>query len=357
MAYYKSAIRYSMFDEAIPSHLQKERTLPVKTPPNHQPPFPAYVARFSQDAPGFVLAVIGAQFPGTSVPDNAFRTKLESFLLSECPSVVEWASSSDSKGLYNIALLAYWSSSAVYDKWLVDSGFWTWWESLDPATQSHGWFLEVFRCPLNRFETIFSDGNVPEGAAKMWTHFSGPVQEHHYWGAMRDRLPASQTDELKSAEFEPDESTRSGRVRVPGRQNLAVIRSGQDWGDTIDEERQLYLTTMQPVLKAGMDFLHRDGEEVGCISCRYMDIIDPTTFKADRSRTFGLAYFRDLASLENWSKNHPSHLKIFGTFSKYASQLQGNISLRLFHEVFVLSKEDQYFEYIGCHPGTGMSSC
>ncbi|RDA88353.1 hypothetical protein CP532_5615 [Ophiocordyceps camponoti-leonardi (nom. inval.)] len=345
-----------MLDEAIPSHLSRERTLPVKTPPSHDPPFPAYVARFCPHASGFVFAVVGAQYAEGSVPDEASRLKLGSFLLAESPSVVDWASATDPKGFTNIALLAYWSSAAAYDKWLVESGFETWWTSIDPEKESHGWFLEVFRCPIDRFETIFSDSDVPEGAAKMRTHSSGPIKEHHYWGAMRDRIPTAQTNELRGENFKPDDSARYGRVRVPGRENLAVIRSGQDWGDTTGEERQLYLTTMQPVLKAGMDFLQQDGEEVGCLSCRYMDVIEPETLQPDRERTFGLAYFEDLASLENWSRNHSSHLRIFGTFSEYASRLNGNISLRLFHEVFVVSKDDQYLEYIGCHPETGVLS-
>jgi hypothetical protein len=71
-------------------------------------------------------------------------------------------------------------------------------------------------------------------------------------------------------------------------------------------------------------------------------------------KTFGLGYFNDLASLERWSKQHKTHLDIFGRFLQYAQELGGDISLRLFHEVLVLEPEQQDFEYIACHPGTGM---
>jgi len=30
------------------------------------------------------------------------------------------------------------------------------------------------------------------------------------------------------------------------------------------------------------------------------------------------------------------------------------VTLRVFHEVMVLRPEQQYFEYVGCHAGTGM---
>src|SRR5690606_9247574 len=113
-----------------------------------------------------------------------------------------------------------------------------------------------------------------------------------------------------------------------------------------------YLETMHPVLTRGLDFLRDHGGEVGCLSCRFMDIVDPATAKADGTdRTFGLAYFDDLASLESWCKEHPTHLAIFGGFHQYARKLQNNMTLRVFHEVMVLEPEQQLFEYVACHPG------
>ena len=37
-----------------------------------------------------------------------------------------------------------------------------------------------------------------------------------------------------------------------------------------------------------------------------------------------------------------------------AGKLKGNVTLRVFHEVMVLEPEQQMFEYVACHPGTGM---
>jgi len=183
---------------------------------------------------------------------------------------------------------------------------------------------------------------------------------------MRDRLPASQTDalggETASADVEqPTIPTPAAgvagsrrRVQVPGKQNLAIIRSGQDWSNTYPEERTLYLETMHPVMVKGMDFLRDDGHEVGCYSCRLMDIVDPVSHKPDKEKTFGLAYFDNLSSLEGWSRQHKTHLNIFGRFLQYARELNNNISARFFHEVLVLTSEQQLFEYIGCHEKTGM---
>ncbi|KAK0660778.1 heme-containing dehydratase protein [Cercophora samala] len=156
---------------------------------------------------------------------------------------------------------------------------------------------------------------------------------------MRDQLPASQTDALvggkPATEQAPNKVQPPGasqrRLKVAGKKNLAVIRSGQDWLDTSPEERELYLETMHPVLIQGMEFLRDHGGEVGCYRCRFMDIIDPTTRAADKDRTFGLAYFDNLASLGRWCKEHSTHLAIFGGFHQYPKKLGHNVTLRVFH--------------------------
>jgi hypothetical protein len=85
-----------------------------------------------------------------------------------------------------------------------------------------------------------------------------------------------------------------------------------------------------------------------------MSVVDSAPPAKSTDKTFGLGYFDELASLEKWSKSHQTHIDIFGGFLKYTKELQHNISLKLFHEVMVVVKEQQEFEYIGCYPGTGM---
>ncbi|EQL35888.1 hypothetical protein BDFG_02492 [Blastomyces dermatitidis ATCC 26199] len=352
-----------MLESAIPEHLLQERTRPVNTPPNFNPPFPAYSARFPKCTKDLVMAVVGAQYSTPIDEDGLAMSTVSGFInnptaAGKKPSFWELASVTDNRGAYNIAVLAYWPDKGSYTEWATTSGFQTWWDTLDPETQRHGWFLEVFFPTIDRFETVFSDNEVPEGAAHMRESVSGPLREHVYWGSMRDRLPIAQTDELVgesgNTANKPTNSVLRRRIRVGGKQNFAVIRSGQDWSNTRPEERKLYVETMHPVLTKGMDFLRDHGEDVGCYSCRFMDIVDPVSHKADKERTFGLAFFDDLSSLEGWSKSHQTHINIFGGFLKYAKSLDNNISLRLFHEVLVLKPEQQLFEYLGCHENSGM---
>lgn len=133
---------------------------------------------------------------------------------------------------------------------------------------------------------------------------------------MRNRLALSQRDYLEGEVREKVgmKDTKSRRIRIAGRKNLCVIRSGQDWSGKNERERKLYLETMHPVLVKGMEFLTNEGSEVGCMSNRFMDVVDDTDPTRLTEKTFGLGYFDIIASLEGWSKQHKTHLDIFGRF-------------------------------------------
>lgn len=361
-------------ESAIPEWLRKDRTVPAKMPSGFTPPFEVYTSRFPETIKDIAMAVIGVQYASADLNDGAGLKTISSFISSSRvntgsrPAFHEVAAVTDNRGFYNVAMFVYWPSTESYKAWSAESGFDAWWSELEPGGEGktgHGWFLEVLLPTADRFETVITT-EVPEGAAHMRESSSGAIKEHAYWGSMRDRLPVSQTDELLGGG--DDQTNNKGgkssgtglskRVYVPGKKNLTVIRSGQDWSAALPEERQIYLDTMQPPLVKGMEYLRDHGDEVGCFSCRFMEIVDPLTGKAGggcgTERTFALAYFDNLASLERWSKEHKTHLAIFGQFAKYAKRLGDKMSLRLFHEVLVLEVEQQLFEYVGCHEGTGM---
>lgn len=349
-------------EPAIPEHLATERTLSSKLPEGYQPPFPAYTARFPERLDGLVMVVVGFQWPTqTPYPDESHSSLLgfmNQQLGDATPHHWDLASVLDNKNYKNVAALAYWKNRSELNRWMDESGFGDFWQELVPGC-AVGWFKEIFSPSMDRLETVFSDNDTAEGIAHMRKSMSGPLQEHVYWGSMRDRLPASQTDALVGDKFslpgeDSDEDTKLRRIHVPGRNNLAMIRSGQDWSDTDSHERDLYLRTMHPVLMKGMNFLTQEGGPLGCISNRFMEVLSPADPLKPTEKTFGLGYFNDIASLEQWSKQHKTHLDIFGRFIQYAAELRNNVKLKLFHEVMVLRPEQQSFEYVGCHSGTGM---
>lgn len=333
----------------------------MSMPDSYEPPFPAYCARLSPSVTEIVMAIFGAQHRNKAdVEDAGALQKLQSFLEKDAPgaSPKHWdlAAVTDAQGYYNECVIAYWDNQHEFERWQDMSGFSQWWTSLD-VNSKHGWFSEIFMPSVDRVETVYSDLNEPEGHGHMREKLSGTIQEHVYWGSMRDRLPASQVDRLvgerPTTGEETTEATRM-RVKVPGKTNLCLIRSGQDWSKTNPEERKLYLETMHPVLIEGMNFLRDHGDEVGCYSLRLMNVLDRKSGSSETDQTFGLGYFDDIANLEKWSKEHQTHLNIFGGFMQYVKRLNLDVTLHLYHEVFVLKPEQQFFEYVGCHPNTGM---
>lgn len=327
-------------------------------PEGWEPPVPAHSAVITGWTTVAYYGVQSSDGPATSVVAD-FRTWIVAAVSNEHgPDRVEWAEFTDATGAYTWMAIGYWvDDRATFDRWSASDEHEDYWADDRRLTERGGVFREVFHAPADRIESLLSQPDIHAGVAGAVHGRRGPIAEHNYWGGMRDRLAAAASDPL---EPEPttgatDASPASGtgeRVRVPGVANLAVIRSGQLTGDLEGDEREFYEKRVNPALEGGMRYLRDHPVESGCISCRYMRETGPDG--SPTARTFGLAAFGSLRQLEEWAEHHPSHLKIFNEFLAMAERLGGAIRLRLWHEVAVLTREDQYFEYVNCHPGTGM---
>ncbi|PWN86737.1 hypothetical protein FA10DRAFT_297709 [Acaromyces ingoldii] len=349
-------------ESAICPHLQKQRTQEKSTPANYEPGFPLFSARFDPAMEEMAAVLIGAI---ASQPGRLEYDALEPVdkLLqqgSPRPHYAVLCSSEDPTGRETRAWKAYWRRKEDYLSWSHSSGFDTWWkDEKRQMDDDQGWILEALFPTMDRFEAVFSSQDAREGASLMCQGMSDAIEEHGYWGSARDRLPIGQVDAVRGEKCNA-ETAKGSRVVVPGRKNLCVIHSGQDWSAVEGKERSLYLDTLHPTLEAGMRFLSNDKypdttrEHFGCFDCRFMSHLDPETLEPSLSKTFGLCYFDDLANLERWSKEHKTHLNIFNGFFKYATDTQGKGNLSLWHEVTVLEKDQQYFEYVNCPAGTGM---
>jgi len=339
-------------ESAIPPSLREERSQSLSTPPAYTPPFPAWTTRFSPLVEQVVMAYFGVQSQQTA-GQYALDPITSHFSMTTGPAHWERATYSDERNYVNDIVIAYWASQEAFTQWKAESGFDAWWATPEREQEDKGWFMEVVSPDIRGFETIFSNQHHPEGVAHLAHVMSGEMHEHGYWGSARDRLPAAQTSALKGQGQLTVTPLTSGRHIVQGRDNLCLIRSGQDWSDTLAEERVLYVQEVEPILDKGMRFLRDDGMSIGCLSCRYMHGVD-RDHHGRLQKTFGLAHFTDLQALENWSKNHPTHVAIFNGFMRYVKALNFTIQLRLWHEIVVIPAQSQYFEYINCHPNTGL---
>ena len=345
-------------ESAIPPHLRCPRTRAKRCADDYQPPVPAWTARGDRAIEQIVIGYYGVQWQPDREGDAAVAREAIEQQLSAASGIgaTHRARYTDPQGYENLAIIAHWSNPEDYHAFAKDPAVEHWWASEERETGGIGLFREIFLPRATHLETLFNATDHLTGIGEiLGTQSQSDVQEHGYWGGMRDRLPASQTDALDpSGTVSADPAARPARIRIVGQDNMAVIRSGQDWSNTKGAERDLYLTKMRPVLRAGMDFLSERGREIGCYSNRLMQNVDEAGNLVERA--FGLGYWRSLADLEAWAEHHPTHIAIFDGFMNIAKTLEGQFDLRLFHEVFVVSSAEQRLEYICCHPDTGLLS-
>lgn len=345
-------------ESAIPPHLQCPRTRTRRVEDDYSPPFPAWTAR--ADTPGQTLAMVllGVQAKGDDAQRAAcagLRDIVAKLGADGGPVHHDLAHYVDESGYVNMIAIAYWTDRASYERWASLPEIDAWWRSPERLAGRVGWFREVMFPAENRYETLFSSSDRLEGGGVAQKRISGEIMEHGYWGSMRDRLPLSQTDPLRAdgklsiVEGQPGPGQR---VRVQGHANLAMIRSGQDWTETSGDERRLYRDDIEPVLRAGMQFLRDEGTAIGCYANRYMHHVDATGGPVEK--TFGLSYWHSLAEMERWAESHPTHVAIFGTFMRVVQTLNFQLKLRLYHEVAVLESDRQDYEYLNCHARTGI---
>ena len=338
-------------ESAIPRHLRTDRTRPRRIADDYAPPYPGFVARHKPAVKRVVMAYFGLQYQGEASVDAAAALQRigAAFAAADAPGHWDRATCVDEAGFTNVISTGYWDAPTRFDAWFAVHG--RPWTADSRVAERAGYFIEVLRPAVERYETLFSTSDRAEGIAVLADGMSDTVQEHAYWGGARDRIPLSQTDELAPA-GSPRVVAEGARRRVLPQDNLCLIRSGQDWADTGADERRMYQHDIEPVLRAGMDFLRDDGRAVGCYANRYMRVIDAGGAPIEKS--FGMGWWRSLAALEHWAESHPTHVAIFGAAMKYLLALGPAARLRLYHEVTVAAADEQFFEYLNCHDRTGM---
>ncbi|KJZ62879.1 aliphatic aldoxime dehydratase [Pseudomonas fluorescens] len=342
-------------ESAIDKHLKCPRTLSRRVPDEYQPPFPMWVGRADEQVEQVVMGYLGVQYRGEdrrAAALHAMRHIAVSLSLPDGPLSHDLTHHTDSSGYDNLMIVGYWKDPAAHCRWLRSPEVTEWWSSQDRLSDGLGYFREIVAPRAEQFETLYGFREELPGVGALMNTVSDEIEEHGYWGSMRDRFPISQTDwmapcgELTVIAGDP---AKGGRVVVQGHDNVALIRSGQDWADAGEEERSLYLNEILPTLQAGMDFLRDSGKDLGCYSNRFVNYIDLDGNLLNLS--YNIGHWRSLEKLERWAESHPTHLRIFVTFFRVATSLS---KLRLYHEVSVSDAKDQVFEYINCHPETGM---
>jgi len=207
-------------ESAIPGHLLMERTRHKRVPDDYAPPYPSFVARSSTAVRQVVMAYLGLQFRGEQPPLDVLDA---AFGAVDGPGHHDRAIHDGPGGTQEIVSIGYWDDPAAFDRWFAahaDS-----WLG-DDVRDGNGRWAEILRPTVEEHETLFSSLGRPEGVAVLADGLSGEIQEHAYWGGMRDRIPLSQTDPMLGLGA-PAAEEEAGRVRVRPPGGLCLIRSGR----------------------------------------------------------------------------------------------------------------------------------
>ncbi|MDT0269924.1 phenylacetaldoxime dehydratase family protein [Streptomyces sp. DSM 44915] len=336
------------------------RALPARRPAGHQPRAPRWT--LGLDAPTSLLT---SDYLAVQCGDERAGAVAE-FLAAarashpagdpDAPEAWELLSHTDETGAYNLVHLGYWRDATAHARWLRSAPLARWFHGLDAATAEHGAWHEVVQVPPERAETIYSDPRRAFGLAACDGTRMVSMTTNGYFGAARDRLPVSAIDPLEPAgphrRRTPPVASQRRRLRAECGHHTAVIRSGQYWQPATGEQLADYEEVLRPKLMAGMDHLRRAADTAGTLSLRVLTSLDRESLRPLRE-TSVLGHFHSLAALEEWAAGHATHAAIYQHAIEKNRRYGPERTVVTWHEVFVLPRTAA-FEYVNCHPGTGL---
>lgn len=339
-------------------HIDYPRVVPERRPPGHEPAAPRYTLRWTRPVNRLCCVYLGIQGRELAWDDQAsfFSRIRDSFVIDSAPEAHETLRFTDEAGYTNAVLVAYWTDPSVYMEWLRNAAFIQWLAQPQRTNDAFGYWRETIHVHYDRHETIYSEGNYRIGFGRCPDTQVVLMTTNGYFGAARDRFPVSAVDPLVST-FNikmPEAGSKAtfGRrlfAQVP--HNLTSIRSGQYWGEAKQEQFDDYEESLRPKLMEGMQYLLDNKEETGTLCLRVMSNLDDDG--DERYETSVHAYFASLEEMEDWASSHPTHKAIYDHAIAKNREYGKKREVVTWHEVFLLT-EGVPFEYINCHPDTGV---
>jgi hypothetical protein len=318
------------------------------TPPNWQPPFEAYEAKYTAEDEILVTAYIGVQDRGGDARPAILAARALT-TLPDGPDIVEQGWSDDVAGTRSTILLCYWRSADTFVRWRKSSRVEAWLTSMtDPLV---GRWMETAQIRPRALDTLIAVPDVNWGLAKLAD--SVEVTPYHaYWGGTRDRILMSAESKLENPEGtqlpEPPKPPEGlGQiidVQLP--ENVVFSRGGPDWSQCTGEERMLFRNTVYPAYVEGGRYLRDNGADSGCFCAYFIQETDEEGRDVERNHQIG--YFVQLSDLERWTKDHPTHKAIYGRFMRMMGKLTHPPAMNLYHEVSPLPAGGLQATYVNC---------
>lgn len=371
-------------------HIQTEnRVHPVRQPPGWKVKYPRWMLQLPPHVDELCITYVGIQPRHEKTPAKGVFTNLHHHITTESQrpagtKVEEWFLRDSGQ-----------FAPELWEKFYVETGYdvpdtevWVlYWSdgtaplrgldlqhisrSLSPEPVVGLW-RESFRVPISRFETIYSGNDYRPGIASLEGSSQIPHAFTGYWGAARDRLPASSHEDFVPDTSAPvpnfEKDTKNQTLKGQNQDVLVHIRSGQWWERCPEAERKAYESNLEPVLRRGMAYLEDNASDSGDFGLRFMrNLVSNRHSKAEerakedgsearpRLETCSAGFFRSLKDLESWASSHQTHSKIFHGAHAHSTKFgKETFKLRTWHEVSILKPGEVSFEYVNCEPRTGL---
>lgn len=317
------------------------------------------VELWNLDWPDGVIAVQFAQFGAQAKSPAQAAEALEAyrplFSLDDGPVELNRGAFEDAESYSNALFVAYWMDMASYDRWAQHDAVQTFWSQL-PIDGEVGYWMETARAPTERIDTLYTpdDPVVNEQPGVAQHGKMGVCPAHGYWGAARDRIPASKEDDFapQLTGYQPTEQKTLGqRISVSVPANVCIARHHEDWRKA-EVFGDLYLENVAGIKEAGVKYLAQH-PELGCVSAREIKglDLDGNAIKSANS----IACFLSLGHLETWTSADPSHLAIHDAFLEVLAQMKPGQTwdVPMWHEVYVIPEGNAEAKYVNCHNRTG----
>lgn len=333
--------------------MTSERIYPMKMPEGHATKSQRYISVETPEIPHLRIMVLGLQSK-TEATDQLLEVVNTLTADLNAPVHYELARYTDPSGFKNTFAYCYWTDESCYAAWR--SKFDVWFDAQRAKSPDYGIWSETYVIAKDFRETIAFKGYL-RGISACPHQRLEPTELSAYWGAARDRIPASAYDKLDAAagaELTPksDRETVGKYLRVTNvPEKMCVIRSGVTWENCDDEQLESYNQNLRPKLDAGMAYLRDNPVESGCASLRQVAFLDQNGQAKQEAYSVGL--FLSFKHLEDWAQFHPSHLAIYTRALSERNKFKENLQLRTYHEIYVLTGARDFI-YWNCHAETGL---
>lgn len=337
--------------------MTSERLYPMKMPEGHVTQSQRYISVGTPEETHLRILVLGLQSQTMGKEDITQELiKVVNTLtsVSNAPIHYDFAHYTDPSGYENTFAYCYWTDEVSYLAWRTT--FDVWLKEQRQKAKGYGIWAETYAIAKDFRETIAFQGYL-RGISACPHRELEPTEQSAYWGAARDRIPASAYDKLDMAEdaaLKPasGRETHGQYLRVKNvPSKMCIIRSGVTWENCDTEQLESYNKNLKPKLDAGMAYLRDNPVESGCASLRQVSFLDDQGQPKKEAYSVGL--FLSFKHLEDWAQFHPSHLAIYTRALSERNKFKENLQLRTYHEIYVLTGSRD-FVYWNCHADTGL---